>query len=92
MVAGSALGVHSCVPLVASDQRSSGMQFIAECGIEYGCQFVARLCRLPKQEPSFSSIPQTAFIQRKADKIQCQSECQGRIVLGDRRTSSVLRS
>jgi hypothetical protein len=41
------------------------MQFIAKCGIEYGFQFVARLCRLPKQEPAFSSVPQTAFIEEK---------------------------
>ena len=29
---------------------------------------IARLCRLSEQEPYFSSIPQTAFIQRKAEK------------------------
>ena len=38
-------------------------QFIAECRIEYGLQFVARpKGTLARQEPSFSSIPQTAFI------------------------------
>ena len=35
------------------------MQFIAEYGIEYGCQF---------SNPVFPLSPQTAFIQRKAEK------------------------
>ena len=61
-------GAHSCVPLVASERSSSGKQFIAERGIEYGLQFVARpKGTLARQEPCFSSIPQTAFIQRKAE-------------------------
>ena len=38
-------------------------QFIAERGIEYGLQFVARpKGTLARQEPAFSSIPHTAFI------------------------------
>ena len=43
---GSSSGAHSCVPLVASDQRSSGMQFIAECRIES-----------PNRNPVFPQFP-----------------------------------
>ena len=40
-------------------------QFVAERGIEYGLQFVARpIGTLARQEPRKISIPQTAFILR----------------------------
>ena len=56
------LPLHPMMSHKTAGGSSSGvhwMHFIAECGIEYGCQFVNQFFLYP---------PQTAFIQRKAEK------------------------
>ena len=69
MVAGSASGVH-------------WMQFIAECGIEYGCQFVTLFsfnspdCLYTKKFCDFfQSYEKTRAEQNKLDYFLCRVHC-----------------
>ena len=58
---GSVSGAHSCVPLVASEQSSSGKQFIAERGIEYGYQFVT---------PKILNSPDCLYLKKSCKFLQ----------------------
>ena len=70
---GSSSGVLSCVPLVASEHSSSGEQFIAERGIEYGLLsglgFAACQSKNP-QNPQSPKLPLYKEILRILPKLR----------------------